>query len=263
MEAAVDGEGPGPTVSSGLVAKIERRLARGLHRRRARLRNTAPIVTFTFDDVPRSACTGGRGLLERHAAQGTFYVCGGFTDAFRTQQMHSRDDLASLQRDGHEIACHGFGHLDYQAVDLARVREDMRRNRQFLGELGVPAEGLSFAYPFGCVSPGVKREAGEHYASARGVVGGSQVGHVDLNLLQSVPLYSSTIGEAGVTALIEGNARAGGWLIFFTHGVEPDPLPHGCEPSLLDHALRCAIASGSQVLPMRAVLSRCVLPAAA
>ena len=36
------------------------------------LRNAMPIVTFTFDDVPASACEQGAHILERHGARGLF-----------------------------------------------------------------------------------------------------------------------------------------------------------------------------------------------
>lgn len=244
--------------STGLLAKVERRLAQRLHRRPGQLRNPKPIVTFTFDDVPRSACMEGRRRLEQFGVLGTFYVCGGLTAVQGDEPMHTRPDLVSLLRDGHEIGCHGFGHVDYQAVDIGRVREDLDRNRRFLLELGVPAERLSFAYPFGCVSPRVKREVAALYASARGVVGSSQVGEVDLGVLASVPLYTATLDARRVSALVEHNARVGGWLIFFTHGVEPDPRSHGCDPALLDHAIRSARDTGSQVLPMRDALAHVV-----
>lgn len=263
MQTAFDTGGPSRMTSTGLLDKVARRLARRLHRRPGLLRNPAPMVTFTFDDVPRSACLEGRRRLEQFGVHGTFYVCGGLTAAQGDEPMHTRADLVSLLRDGHEIGCHGFGHVDYQAVDIERVREDLDHNRRFLLDLGLPADGLSFAYPFGCISPRVKREVAARYASARGVVGGPQVGEVDLGVLASVPLYSAALDTAQVSAMVEHNARVGGWLIFFTHGVEPDPRSHGCEPALLDHAVRSALDTGSRVLPMREALAQVVEPLAA
>ena len=42
-----------------------------------RLRNETPMVSFTFDDIPKSARDDRRKLLEEHDARGTFYVSGG------------------------------------------------------------------------------------------------------------------------------------------------------------------------------------------
>ena len=42
-----------------------------------RLRNDRPMVTFTFDDLPKSAVTTAAARLEAQDARGTFYVSGG------------------------------------------------------------------------------------------------------------------------------------------------------------------------------------------
>ena len=57
--------------------KLSRFLARHIHTKTLPMRNERPLVTFTFDDVPASACSLGAPLLEQHGARGTFYVCGG------------------------------------------------------------------------------------------------------------------------------------------------------------------------------------------
>ena len=41
------------------------------------------MVSFTFDDLPKSAVTTGAGMLEAHGARGTFYVSGGLVGAAR------------------------------------------------------------------------------------------------------------------------------------------------------------------------------------
>lgn len=247
-------------LSHSAWSKVERRLARVLDRRHAQLLNPAPIVSFTFDDVPRSACTRGRAILEAHGACGTYYVCGVYTDGFRNEPMHTRQDLVDLHLAGHEIACHGFDHIDHQATDLSDARRDMHRNQSFLRELGVAGASLSFAYPFGCVNPALKRAAAEQYSCGRGVVGGINAGEVDLALLGARPLYGCDLSERDVGRLIEANAKLGGWLIFFTHGVDPHPDRYGCTPQLLDHALRVAQATGSQVLPVSAALRAALSP---
>lgn len=260
MTGAMDPHPEGRMTSTGLVARAWRRAARIMHRRLATLRNARPIVTFTFDDVPRSACREGAQVMEQHGARGTFYVCGGLTGKPRERRAHSLEDLVAVARSGHEIGCHGFQHVDYQSIGIDRVRADLNRNQRFLEDAGLTTERMSFAYPFGCIDPRIKREIGRRYASARGVVGGSQVGTIDLNLLRATPLYSSRLDERSVAELIDGNADAGGWLIFFTHEVEPTPGTYGCTPDLLMQAVRRAVATGSEVRPVTEVLAMAVTP---
>jgi peptidoglycan/xylan/chitin deacetylase (PgdA/CDA1 family) len=241
--------------SASLLSKIERRIARAVVKRPMALQLSAPTVTFTFDDVPQSACVRGRALLERHDATGTFYVCGGYTGTVREQPMHTQADLLSVLAAGHELGCHGFAHLDHQAIGPGRAVDDMDRNRRFLQELGVAdVDTLNFAYPFGCVNAGIKRVVHGRYRSARGVVGGQHLGVVDANLLGAVPLYDATITPQAVAALIESNARQRGWLVFFTHGVLAQPGPFDCSPTLLAHALAAARDTGSLIQSVQATM---------
>jgi hypothetical protein len=53
-----------PPAWSALKARVSNRLARQLRAAPFELRNTSPMVSFTFDDVPVSAATTGAGLLE-------------------------------------------------------------------------------------------------------------------------------------------------------------------------------------------------------
>src|SRR5437660_4154137 len=100
-----------------LWRKVERRLAVFAATKPITLRNQSTIVSFTFDDVPQSACHRGRDILERHDCHGTYYVCGGLTDSnsFQTRK-HSRGDLQRLLSAGHELGCHGFDHKNYKTL---------------------------------------------------------------------------------------------------------------------------------------------------
>ncbi len=66
--------------SGSLPARVtsmaSRFLARWSRNRMLDMRAGPPMVTFTFDDVPASACELGASILERHGARGTFYVAG-------------------------------------------------------------------------------------------------------------------------------------------------------------------------------------------
>lgn len=243
--------------------KVERRLARHLAAKHVRMRNRSPVVSFTFDDVPQSACREGRDILERHACRGTYYVCGGFTDATTAGgKMHSRGDLSSLLDRGHELGCHGYGHLDYQTLSAGEIRADISRNRSFFQELGCDASGLNFAYPYGCVSPAVKRLIGRGFNSARGIRPELNVVRADLALLNSPPLYQHLWEEHSLAQMIERNARENGWLIFFTHGVLERPDQFDCTPSMLDFAVQKALQSGARVAPVKQALEEIAFRAA-
>jgi len=75
------------TLWSKARVKVRHRMAMHLHVERFRLRNTTPMVSFTLDDLPKSAVTAGADILEAHGARGTFYV--------------SAEWLASTRLNGH------------------------------------------------------------------------------------------------------------------------------------------------------------------
>ena len=43
-------------------------------------------------------------------------------------------------------------------------------------------------------------------------------------------------------------ARSGGWLIFYTHGVKPEPGRWGCTPQQLEQLFSLARAQGCELL---------------
>ena len=83
---------------SEAIVKVSHRLAMHVQVDHVRLHNATPMVTFTFDDLPKSAATTGASLLEAHDARGTFYVSGGLvgmdTPEWRTGDAN---DLLALR----------------------------------------------------------------------------------------------------------------------------------------------------------------------
>src|SRR5262245_43876365 len=96
----------------GRIMRRYQRAAAGLLARRSfRLRNQEPLISFTFDDFPRSALFTGGKLLERYGAVGTYYAALGLMGKIApTGEMFHREDLQSLLERGHELGCHTFDH---------------------------------------------------------------------------------------------------------------------------------------------------------
>src|ERR1700761_4440439 len=79
--------------------------------RTAIMTNQRAIVSFTFDDFPRSAVSNGARILESYGARGTFYAAGSYCGkTIDGIVQYSKEDLLRLVRDGHEIGCHTFHH---------------------------------------------------------------------------------------------------------------------------------------------------------
>src|SRR5690348_5712124 len=82
-----------------------------LYRRDVSLGDLGPVVSFTFDDFPRTALTVGGSILERFGTRATFYVCMGLLGHTNDLGEHfGVADLKDLLRRGHEIGGHGVRH---------------------------------------------------------------------------------------------------------------------------------------------------------
>ena len=76
--------------------------------------------------------------------------------------------LMELAAAGHEIGCHGFGHQPVSQLLSTELAEDVRRNRDFLKPFMQGQVPVSYAYPFGRVSPRSKQALAPHFSSLRG-----------------------------------------------------------------------------------------------
>ena len=225
--------------------RIEHRLAMHVPLASRRLRNSRPIVSFTFDDVPKSAVTNGAAALEARGATATYYISGGMVGARTTHwDLADADELLSLHDRGHEIACHTYSHrrvVDMSPPDLAA---DIARNQHYLLGLRPSIAITNFAYPFGVGSLRRKRLLGATYRSCRSIVPGINVGTVDPQFLKSMPLIDRQVGADDIDRAMDRTKAEGGWLIFYTHDVVASPSFYGCSLRLLDRALDAAVRRG-------------------
>jgi len=239
-----------------LPHRISHRLAMHVPLASRRLRNTAPIVSFTFDDVPKSAVTDGASALEARGARGTFYVSG---STVGRGTLADADDLVALHARGHELACHTFSHRQVVDMDAAAMAADIDRNRRFFQSLRSSIEPANFAYPFGVGSLTGKRWLGRRFRSGRSIMPGVNAGRVDLQFLKSCPLIDRQMDGAAIDRLLDQTAAVGGWLIFYTHDVADGPSIYGCSRQLLDHALDAAGRRGIAIRNIAEGLDDCGL----
>lgn len=181
-----------------------------------------PTISFTFDDVPYSALKNGVPILERNGIEGTFYVAATFARnpmQGGLQKHLSISDVQALRRSGHQIGCHTYSHCSLKALSAVDCYRDAERNRIFWQEaLGHALD--DFSYPFGAVTAGGKRALRSCYRSLRGNSRGINRHKIDMACLRSVSLYSATLRRDDIQGLIDDCASNGGWLIFYTHGVD-------------------------------------------
>ncbi len=243
--------------AGGLTGKLRRIAARALAVSPMTIALDRTIVSFTFDDFPRSAATTGAAILEKRGWRGTYYASGGFAGGeTHLGRMYDGGDLVRLEAAGHEIACHTYAHGDSSALGVQATEADCARNRAFLQMAGHEAELDSFAFPYGEAAPDAKPALLKRYRALRGVRPGVNRTGTDRGLLKAVPLDSGEAGLERALDWIENAALKPGWLIFYGHDVRESPGTWGCTPHFLEKVCDVVDRAGFDVLTVRGALDR-------
>jgi peptidoglycan/xylan/chitin deacetylase (PgdA/CDA1 family) len=232
-----------PMRVTGMASRF---LARQIRSKPLTLRNVPPMVSFTFDDVPTSACELGGRILERHGVRGTFYVagrgCG--TASPGGPPRASIDQLSKVWANGHEIGCHTFSHLAVRSISLDELGLELDRNRSFLGKINSNIVVRNFAYPYGDMSVRTKRYLEGRFDSCRSGHAGINAVVADLGALNAWPLENESLDRAKIAELIAETVQTRGWLIFYSHDVAEQPSRFGVSPDLLEWAVSAAKRAG-------------------
>ncbi len=209
-----------------------------------------PIISFTFDDFPRSALLTGGAILQSYGAAGTYYASLGLMGRQApTGRIFSPEDLEVLFAQGHELGCHTFSHSHAWDTPPDVFEGEIIRNREALIKLAPKASFHTFSYPISVPRPQTKERISKYFACCR--CGGQtfNVGNVDLNYLSAFFLEQSRDNPEIVKSLIDQNQRAQGWLIFATHDISDDPTRWGCKPGFFEEIVKYAVKSGARILP--------------
>lgn len=233
-----------------VLDRVNFRLARVRHKNDRACVLTEPVISFSFDDFPKSAVEIGATKLEEAGFRGTFYAAATFFGAKEDgQDYFTASDLQRLEDAGHEIGCHTFDHANLMELSNAEIRAQFSRNQTFFGELRGGERFNSFAYPFGNVSPKVKKETQKHYPICRGVWSGLNVGTIDMALLSTIGLDHSLTQEQ-LDDWISRAITENGWLTFTAHDIRDDHSPHGISPAHYASVVETVAKSGIKVLPI-------------
>lgn len=248
-----------------VVSKYRRTVSRYLHCRTVELKTTQPIISFSFDDAPRTAFANGGNILRTYGARATYFVSLGLL-GLRTEvgTIALAEDLLLAAGEGNEIGCHTFDHLYTWQTTQERFVESVVRNKQALRKILPGTHFRTFAYPIGVPKPSVKLQLEKHFVCCRGGGQTSNIGSTDLNLLKAYFLDKRNNKDINlIKKIIDYNTSYIGWLIFATHDVTDDPSPYGCTPKFFSDVVDYAARSGSLLLPVVDAVERLQLAKAA
>lgn len=247
-----------PALGQGFMRpKLKRGLAMKLARRPLIMRNEEPLVSFTFDDFPRSALLEGGRILGSYGQKGTFFASFGLMGSSGpTGDIFSVDDVREVIRQGHELGCHTYDH--YHAWDTApsEFQASIVRNREALEKYLPGTSFRNLSYPISCPRPRTKRIISASFDCCRGGGQAFNAGALDLNFLKAFFLEQARNDFDLIVRLIEANNREKGWLIFATHDVSETPTEFGCTPAFFEKVVRHSSYSGAKVLTVCQALER-------
>jgi peptidoglycan/xylan/chitin deacetylase (PgdA/CDA1 family) len=214
------------------------------------------MVSFTFDDFPRSALTVAGDLLAEHGLRGTYYAAMGLMGhQTSVGEICDAADLRNLIEAGHELGCHTFGHLSCHRMATSQWQQDCERNRRVVADLLGGQRLRNFSFPYGDVTLTAKASLLASYDSCRTVKAGINRNPVDLGFLRATSMYSTRPLQE-LQRLLADNIEQAGWLILYTHDVDSQPSAYGCTPAYFREVLTCAIASGASIVTVAEAVNR-------
>ncbi len=241
--------------SRTLSSRIKRRIAPYQKQNKISVKLDRPIVSFSFDDCPLSAIENGLPLLDAKGWQSTVYIACGLFDINNHFGLHmGKNDVRAVFRAGHEIGDHTFSHCDISERSLSDSLADIRKNQAELNRLDIP-ESETFAYPYGQVTPALKRALQTYFLGARGIKPIVHKKSVDLNQIGSMPLFNDKRFEQLLNA-ISSLKKTSGWMTIFTHDVTDNPSAWGCTPAQLQAVIEAVDRIDAEVMPISAAIKK-------
>ncbi len=212
---------------------------------------TGPIVSFTFDDCPRSVYAQGFRVLQPHNIRCTVYITTSYVDQ---PGWITLCELRELRAAGWEIGAHTMNHPHLSRLSELMIHREFQAANQQLRAWGF--EPRSMATPYLDTSPEIQAIIPLYYQSNRNGTHGDHreaINPYDLELLDSlthdVPLLKAWLDH------LKANDR---WGIFLGHYVDERGITASelLEVALYARSIGVAILTVSEALEQRLAIRR-------
>jgi len=230
-----------------LPAKVRRRLTQW-RTVKALSKMPASIITFSFDDFPKSAADTGAEIMDTINAPAIYYACTGLAGKTNlTGAQYRPEDMLALAQAGHEIGAHTHTHLDCSTASTASVLENIDCNLQVLKDMGLKQEVTHFAYPYGETTIALKQALLAKFETCRGILPGQNGPRADRMQLRAMELTPDTMTTDRALHAIETALKAPNWLHIFTHDIRARPSDFGTTPQAFKRIAQAARNSGLMI----------------
>jgi peptidoglycan/xylan/chitin deacetylase (PgdA/CDA1 family) len=237
------------TPSRSAAAVLQRRLVQLRRVAPVHIAPDRPVVTFTFDDFPKSALAGAD-AVEAAGGRAGFYASTLFIGARHPLlgEMFDAPTLLELQARGHELGAQTHAHIDCARTPADAVERDVAANLVWFDEIGCTNTVSAFAWPYGETSYAAKKWAARVFTTARGISPELNVGIVDRTHLHAVELTDTAASRRRAIEMLKSCVATNAWLIFFTRDVRNSPSIHGVTPDLIAELANMARDEGASLL---------------
>lgn len=235
---------------ANLIDRIEMLALRKFMQKPFNIKLDAPIISFSFDDAPKSALNLGAQMLEAENIKATYYLCGNNDGkVFEGVEQFDNKDVKRLYENGHEIACHTFGHSRLRRRTIDEIENDFDENLKYFKKLlGDDFDFQSHAFPYGEFDNLSRAVCSGRFTTTRGVTRGVNYGKTDFANLLTVPLEQRRFSQEYLDGFINEAIQNNGWLIFYSHEVEDNPTPYGSTPQILEAAIKATKANNIKTM---------------
>lgn len=235
--------------STTLLARVNRRLMPFRAQKTLKLKLDKPIVSFSFDDCPKSVVENALPALEQEQWRATLYMSMGLCETTNHLGLHmSESDVKAAYNSGHEIADHTYDHIDALNVSHQEFEKNIDKNQAHLNALGIPPS-KTFAYPYGQLNLAVKKIIDKKFTGGRGITSHINTTHVDLNQISSNRLYGGQKYH-NLLADIEKLKDTPGWITIYTHDVRDNHSKFGCNMQHLKAVIEAVKNAGAEVMTL-------------
>jgi|SRR5665647_1732782 len=201
-----------------------------------------PLISITFDDGWESSYTTALPLLQKYGIHTTQYVLSGTE---KDPLYLSWAQITSIQKAGHEIACHSDTHPDLTTLDGEDLRKQLLDCRQKLeSRYGAITD---FASPYGSADDRTRAAIMEYFSSQRNTNGDPTNGvtDVDVNLAKNfdpgniigVTVHNDTTIKQ-LQDLVSYAESHNGWLVVTYHQADDDTSNYSLDAKKLDAQLK-------------------------
>lgn len=215
------------------------------------LKNTGPVISFTFDDFPSSAMNASK-LLTGSGFAGTFYAS---MSKMNKPGFFTADQLEWLISRGHEIGCHTYSHKSLRFCSGEVIKSEFNQNQKTISALFPEYKFQNFAYPFGILPLFGGSQITQSFTTARGISHGINHGKIKSHKLKAVKLYENLHSPEMIQKFLNKAGELNGWIIFYTHGVDKNYDKYSCSPEYFNKILDLSINTGYDILSVAEVVN--------